>query len=75
MREQCFVSDKTYNLLCSVGEGEPTVGVFEELIKLLSNFFVVRVPALLHLVVGTCGALREGFLLLNNRLLLTSLVS
>ena len=75
IREQCFVSDKTYDLLCSVAEGEPAVGIFEELIKLLSNFFVVRVPTILHLVVGTCGALRECFLLLNNRLLLTSLVS
>jgi hypothetical protein len=75
MREQCFVSDKTYDLLGSVAEGQSAVGVFQEQIQLLCNFFMVLVPGLLHLVVGTSGALRESFLLLNNSLLLTSLVS
>lgn len=41
MREQCFVSDKTYDLLGSVAEGQSAVGVFQEQIQLLSNIFMV----------------------------------
>ena len=58
MGKQCFVSNKTYDFLGSIAEGEPAVGIFEELIELLRNFLVVGVAGLLHLVVGTCRALR-----------------